>query len=193
MMSQQGYQPSSPSGGFNVPHSNLNTPAMDGSMQQVLSENLGRYVVADFLVGVNAIVRRVGILYSVDRSFLVLYEEVTRSYQVCDIFSVKFVSFFPPGFRPTWHLIENPNISGVINDGSGPRLSREQRLRLMEQSGLSNLSDDWEIANLSGLPVAERSSDSRPFVGGMTGGSGEPTRSPETMGGCAGDCTQFRY
>ena len=73
---------------------------MRGSMQQILSENLGQFVVCEFLIGTQAMTRKEGILYSVGRSYLTLYEEVNMNYVVCDIFSIKFVTFYLPGRRP---------------------------------------------------------------------------------------------
>ena len=82
------------------PEENFNTDAMRGSMQQMLSDNLGLYVVCEFLVGTQAMTKKQGILYSVGRSYLTLYEEISRTFVVCDIFSVKFVTFYLPGDRP---------------------------------------------------------------------------------------------
>lgn len=106
-------------GGINVPEepaAEFDTPGMQGSMQQLLSENLGKYVMADFLIGVSNIVRRVGILYSVGRGFVVLYDENTHVFDVCDIFSLKFVAFFPPGFEPTLEeLLSGAYPSGILS------------------------------------------------------------------------------
>lgn len=82
------------------PEENFDTDALRGSMQQILSENLGQYVVCEFLIGTTTMTRKEGILYSVGRSFIVLYEEVMMNYIVCDIFSIKFVTFYLPGRRP---------------------------------------------------------------------------------------------
>lgn len=82
------------------PDENFNTDAMRGSMQQILSDNLGNFVVCEFLVGTQAMTQKEGILYSVGRSYLTLYEELTQTFVVCDIFSVKFVTFYFPGQRP---------------------------------------------------------------------------------------------
>lgn len=82
------------------PEEDFNTEAMQGSMQQFLSENLGIYVVIEFLIGTQAITRKEGILYSVGRSVVTLYEELSQTFVVCDIFSVKFVTFYLPGQRP---------------------------------------------------------------------------------------------
>lgn len=114
-------------GGINLPPESsmtFETAGMQGSMQQLLSENLGKFVLADFLVGVSNIVRRVGILYSVGRSFLVLYLEAYHTFQVCDIFSLKFISFFPPGSEPSIEDLLSGNFaSGILTPGTGGLLT----------------------------------------------------------------------
>ena len=82
------------------PQSDFDNPAFQGSMQQILSENLGQFVVIEFLIGTQAMTEKMGILYSVGRGFVVLYEELQNRYIVCDIFSIKFVTFYEPGVRP---------------------------------------------------------------------------------------------
>mgnify|MGYP000311156516 FL=1 len=82
------------------PDENFNTDAMRGSMQQILSDNLGNFVVCEFLVGTQAMSRKEGILYAVGRSYVTLYEEASQNFVVCDIFSLKFVTFYLPGRRP---------------------------------------------------------------------------------------------
>ena len=87
--------------GFNVPpDQDFNTVSFQGSMQQVLQENIGNYVIVEFLIGTNNLISRQGILYNVSTQFLVLYDEIETRYVVCDIFSVKFVTFLLPGYRP---------------------------------------------------------------------------------------------
>lgn len=82
------------------PEENFNTDAMRGSMQQILADNLGLYTVCEFLVGTQAMTRKEGILYSVGRSYMALYDETSQNFVVCDIFSLKFVTFYMPGHRP---------------------------------------------------------------------------------------------
>ncbi|WP_297718990.1 hypothetical protein [Intestinimonas sp.] len=82
------------------PEENFNTDAMRGSLQQILSDNLGGYVACEFLVGLQAMMKKEGILYSVGRSYLTLYEPGTQTFMVCDIFSLKFITFYLPGQRP---------------------------------------------------------------------------------------------
>lgn len=91
-------------GSINTPPAqNFNTPAMDGSLQQFLADNLGSYVVVEFLVGTSGLVQKAGILYAMGSSILTLYEEISQTFVTCDIYSVKFVTFYLPGHRP-WQM-----------------------------------------------------------------------------------------
>lgn len=82
------------------PPENFNTEAMRGSVQQMLSDNLGLYVVCEFIIGTQGLTKKEGILYSVGRNYFTLYEENTQTFVVCDVFSVKFITFYLPGRRP---------------------------------------------------------------------------------------------
>lgn len=91
-------------GSINTPPAqNFNTPAMDGSLQQFLADNLGSYVVVEFLMGTGSLVQKAGILYATGSSILTLYEDISQTFVTCDIFSVKFVTFYLPGHRP-WEM-----------------------------------------------------------------------------------------
>ena len=70
------------------------------TLQEIMSEALGTYVIVEFLVGTQNIVRREGVLNSVGQSWLVLYDETNDTSLLCDMYSVKFVTFFQPGVRP---------------------------------------------------------------------------------------------
>jgi len=97
------------------PQQDFDTPAMEGSMQQFLSENLGQYVVIEFLIGTQTLTRKAGVLYAVGASVVTLYEEISQTFVTCDIFSVKFVTFYLPGRRP-W-LVSNPMFGqGTVPD-----------------------------------------------------------------------------
>ncbi len=76
-----------------TPTQDFDTVGFQGSMQQVLQENIGKYVMVDFLIGNNTIVTRQGILYSVATQFIVLADTLNRRYIVCDIFNIRFVTF----------------------------------------------------------------------------------------------------
>lgn len=73
---------------------------MRGSMQMILSQNIGNFVVIEFLIGTGEIMRKQGMLYFVGRSFVTLYDEAANNFIICDIFSIKFVYFYMPSDRP---------------------------------------------------------------------------------------------
>lgn len=83
---------------------------MRGSMQAILSQNSGNFVVIEFLIGTGEIVRKQGMIYLVGRSFITLYDEPANNFIICDIFSVKFVYFYMPNERPryNYNILPNP-------------------------------------------------------------------------------------
>lgn len=97
-----------------TPPQDFDTEEMRGSMQNILSQNIGQYVVVEFLIGTERIMRKQGILYLVGTSFATLYDDAQNNYIVCDIFSIKFVYFYYPGDRPR----RNYNILPVIGNNS---------------------------------------------------------------------------
>lgn len=112
--------------GFTVPaEQDFDTETFQGSMQQVLSDNIGSYVIVEFLIGTGSLNVRQGLLYSVASQFLVLYDELESRYIVCDIFSVKFVTFLLPGYRPG--QIPAPDTEAT-DDQAAPTIARAARL-----------------------------------------------------------------
>ena len=86
---------------FHIPPAqDFDTVGFQGSLQQILQENIGSYVIVDFLIGTGNLESRQGVLYTVASQFLVLFDDINLRYVVCDIFSVKFVTFLLPGYRP---------------------------------------------------------------------------------------------
>ena len=107
---------------FNTPpQPSFDSEEMRGSMQAILAQNIGEYVVIEFLIGTENIVRKQGILYFVGRSFVTLYDENVNNFIVCDIFSVKFVYFYMPGDRPRYNYNLLPPISGEPGMNARPR------------------------------------------------------------------------
>ena len=110
-------------GGINTPTPpNFDTPAMEGSLQQFLADNLGEYVVVEFLIGTQTLVSKAGILYAVGTSVMTLYQELSQTFVTCDLFSIKFVTFYLPGHRP-WQ-VNNPlfpanDLSTIPGQGGG--------------------------------------------------------------------------
>ena len=98
---------------FNTPvQQNFDNEEMRGSMQRILSDNVGEYVVIEFLIGTERITRKQGVLYFVGTSFVTLYDDTHNNYIVCDIFSIKFVYFYYPGQRPQRNFNVLPNSNG---------------------------------------------------------------------------------
>lgn len=63
------------------------------SLQQMLANNTGGRVMVDFLVGTSNIIRKEGILYLVGVSYIILYDDKTNTYTVCNIYAIEFVTF----------------------------------------------------------------------------------------------------
>lgn len=96
------------------PQEDFDSEEMRGSMQMILSQNVGNFVVVEFLIGTGQIVRKQGMLYFVGRSFVTLYDEPANNFIVCDIFSIKFVYFYMPNDRPryNYNMLPNPGNGG---------------------------------------------------------------------------------
>ena len=156
-------------GGLNTPsQESFNTPALQGTMQQLLSENLGKFVIADFLIGVSLLVRRVGTLYSVGRGYVVLYLDEYKAFEVCDIFSLKFATFFPPGSEPTLdEIASNAYTSGILSPSRIGGVLREDQVistpGMMSTSGARGRAGDANgtapgMAGMSGAGGSGRNS-----------------------------------
>lgn len=68
--------------------------AYKGSLNAMLSQNIGTYIVATFLVGTQSMVSWEGILYEVGNNYLTIYQEGRDRYIVADIYSLKFMEFY---------------------------------------------------------------------------------------------------
>lgn len=94
------------------PQQTFDSPEMRGSVQQILSFNIGEYVVIEFLIGTERLMRKQGILYLVGTSFVTLYDDTNNNFIICDIFSIKFVYFYYPGQRPARNYNTLPSSNG---------------------------------------------------------------------------------
>ena len=64
-------------------------PGLTASWRSMLSQNIGKWVAADFLVvGTGRLVHREGVLYAVGNDYLVLCDE--DSYLSADLYALKF-------------------------------------------------------------------------------------------------------
>ncbi len=100
-----------------LPQEDFDSEEMRGTMQSILSQNIGNFVVVEFLIGTEQMVRKQGMLYLVGRSFVTLYDEPANNFIVCDVFSIKFVYFYMPNERPRF----NYNLLPPPHGGNGMR------------------------------------------------------------------------
>ncbi len=80
---------------FNTPpQQTFDNEEMRGSMQRILADNIGEYVVIEFLIGTERMMRKQGLLYFVGTSYVTLFDDNIKNFIVCDIISIKFVYFY---------------------------------------------------------------------------------------------------
>lgn len=87
--------PSSNANGFTVP-SGIGYDAYQGSIQQIMRDNIGEYMDVEFLIGTGGLTTRSGILSNVGVSYIVLYDRQNDRYMICDLYSIKFVTIYNP-------------------------------------------------------------------------------------------------
>ncbi len=94
------------------PQQPFDSPEMIGSIQRILASAIGTYVVIEFLIGTEAMMRKQGILYLVGTSYVTLYDDVARTFITCDLFAIKFVYYYYPGDRPKRNYNALPPTAG---------------------------------------------------------------------------------
>lgn len=87
----------------------INSNDYNGSMQQILLNNVGEYAIVEFLIGSNSLVTREGILYAVGISYIVLYDERNEQYTICDLYAIKFVTYVDTRKRSARPVIARNN------------------------------------------------------------------------------------
>ena len=92
------------------------------SFQEVLSSNIGYYMVIEFLIGTSNLTEKEGILYAVGNNFVTLYEAETNRYIVCDLFSVKFVTIYNQTTRPRSRM--NNSLNRTANSPTSAGIGR---------------------------------------------------------------------
>lgn len=96
--------------GFTTPSKqDFSTTEFQGQIQQILSYNVGEYVLIEFIPGTNDVIRKQGIIYYVGISYVVLYDDEFDNFILCDIFSIRFVYMYRPGDRPNQNINNNSN------------------------------------------------------------------------------------
>ena len=71
--------------------------AYQGSMQGMLSQEIGSYIAATFLAGTGQMVRWEGQLYEVGNNYIVIYQPEQSRFVVGDTNSLRFVEFSENG------------------------------------------------------------------------------------------------
>ncbi len=80
--------------GFMIPSGeDFSSEELSGSFQQLLSDNLGSYMIGEFLIGTSGLATKEGFLVGVGRSFFLLYDFNARAFIMCDAFALKFATF----------------------------------------------------------------------------------------------------
>ncbi len=75
-------------------------PATDkGYIPNFLSQNIGRQIRAEFIIGSNQYVDKTGILTEVGVNYFVIEDPNTRARTMSDLYSVKFVTVAPEGLN----------------------------------------------------------------------------------------------
>lgn len=108
------------------------------SLSAILRSNIGQPVSCEFLIGTNTIVRREGFLYSSGVNYMTLYQPNENRYMVCDIYSLKFISFYDLQGRQNtamrnmsnlpWMTNQQPNLQngpGAQRNDMGPSASAQ--------------------------------------------------------------------
>lgn len=93
--SNPGSSPSPNTNGFTVP-SGIGYDAYQGSIQQIMRDNIGQYMDVEFLIGTGSLTTRSGLLTNVGVSYIVLYDRSKDRYTICDLYSIKFVTIYNP-------------------------------------------------------------------------------------------------
>lgn len=71
----------------------------DNSIQEVLAKALGRYAICELLIGANTIDTREGYLCYVGKNYFMLYQPETATCMMCDLYSLKYITFFAPNMK----------------------------------------------------------------------------------------------
>lgn len=86
-----------------------------GSLLRLLSNNLGKEVTGEFMVGVEEIVYKSGTLRAVNTDYLVI--ATPRAEVVCDLYSLRFMTFYLPGVSPDSNVSPAENAPSVGQTG----------------------------------------------------------------------------
>ena len=70
------------------------------SLAAILQQNIGLYVICEFLIGTVQMQVKDGILFKVGVNFITLFQEEENRYIMCDLYSLKFVTIYNSKTKP---------------------------------------------------------------------------------------------
>ncbi|NLV59673.1 MAG: hypothetical protein GXY67_13025 [Clostridiales bacterium] len=79
-------------GNVTIPVQDVGSDGFVDSVLQILAENIGAYIIAEFLVGTNTIVGRQGTLEFVGPNYIVLHDDTNQIHIIGDTAALRFVS-----------------------------------------------------------------------------------------------------
>lgn len=71
------------------------------SFSEVLAQSIGYFADCEFLIGTGGLVEKYGILFAAGTNFVTLYDRDNDSYTTCDLYALKFVTFYNTHSRPS--------------------------------------------------------------------------------------------
>lgn len=86
------------------------------SLPEVMADEVGHYIVCQMLIGTNKMVVFEGVLTQVGTNYFVLFDESTNSLTSCDMYALKFVTFFNTGTPTARYATAPPDVQQVEND-----------------------------------------------------------------------------
>lgn len=132
------------------------TQVLQGSIQRLLAQNLGRQVAAEFLVGANRLICRSGTLYAVNADYLVLRDADSGTFMVGDVYALRFITFCQPEGL-------NETARGDTASPASPRNETESGGETESGEGSVN---SGSAANNSGANGADSRQSAAPNSGG---------------------------
>ena len=87
----------------------LNIPSDANSVQLIhdyLKGIIGRFILVDFLIGTQSMIRKQGYLFSIGSNWILLYDDILKNFVMCDLYSIKFIT--SPYQKPTTSVNNNP-------------------------------------------------------------------------------------
>ena len=114
------------------------------SMQEAFSALLGRYVICEFLIGTCGLYTQDGVIIRVGPSWFQLYNEQTGTTTSCDIYSLKFITFFPEGVRPA-------NMTPEQRQNYTQQITQIQQARMRPMAGVGTGGSTCPQAQVQGF------------------------------------------